>query len=427
MLRALKNRDFALLWAGMTVSLVGDGIYFVAIAWEAFQLSDAPTALALVGVAWTLPAVLCLLFGGVLSDRFDRRRLLIGTALAQAVAIGLIALLATLGVLTLWLLLFPVAVYGGLMAIFAPAFEAIIPTLVGQDQLLAASAVEEFIRPVSIQLLGPAVGGILIALAGTTAAFLADSATFVLVAFAVLAMRPTSVGAARAQATGNALSQIREGIRFVAANPWLWRTLLAAAVALLAFVGPSQVLLPYLVKNDLHGGSEVYGAIRAAGGIGALLAAAFVGFSARPAPALRPMFAAWALQCFGLAAYALANRAWVFGLISLLSGALGAIGNIVWGTLIKERVPNELLGRVSSVDWLVSIGLVPLSFAVTGPIAEAAGARTTMIAAGALASLAMVLFLLLPGSRRTEALGGVPDRNLLPLSPSAEGAAARSR
>lgn len=402
MLAALKNRDFALLWAGMAVSLVGDGIYFVAIAWEAFRLSNAPTALSFVGVAWTLPAVTCLLFGGALSDRFDRRRLLVWTALGQAAAIALIGVLASINELTLWILLCPVAVYGGLQAIFTPAFEAIVPTLVARDQLLGASAVDQLLRPLSIQLLGPAVGGIVIAVAGTGAAFLIDAGTFLIAASSLLAMSAGAVRHIKAKPSGSARAQIADGLRFVRRNPWLWRTLVAAGLALLAFAGPSQVLLPFLVKNELHAGGEVYGVIRAAGGIGAFCAAAAVGVSGRPRPLLGWMFAAWALQCFGLAAYALANGAWIFGLISLLSGAGGAVGNVVWGTLMKARVPNHLLGRVSSVDWLVSIGLVPLSFAITGPIAQAAGARLTIAAAGVCATLTMLAVLALPGTRSAE-------------------------
>lgn len=404
MLSALKNRDFALLWAGMAVSLVGDGIYLVAIAWEAFRLADAPTALSLVGVAWTLPAVLGLLIGGALSDRLDRRKLLIWAALGQGVAIGLIALLSALSALTLPLLLIPVALYGGIQAVFIPAFESIVPTLVARNQLLGASALDQFLRPLSLQLVGPAVGGILIALAGTGAAFLVDASTFVVAAAALLAMNADRALPAPCQPMGTPRTQVREGLSFVRENPWLWRTLLAAGVALLAFSGPSQVLLPFLVKDQLHAGSDVYGVIRAAGGIGALCAAMAVGSGLLRGPTLRAMFLAWALQCLGLAAYALADGAWLFALIALAAGGLGATGNIIWGTLMKARVPNHLLGRVSSVDWFVSIGLVPLSFALTGPVAELLGARTTMIFGGLFAGLAMLLVFALPGTRRSAAL-----------------------
>ncbi len=391
MLAALRNRDFAVLWAGMAISLLGDGVYLVAIAWEAFRLSDSLMALSIVGVAWTLPAVLCLLFGGVISDKFDRRWVLFWAAIGQAASIAAIGALTMLGELTLWMLLCPVVVYGALQAIFTPAFEAIVPNLVSRNELLGASAVDQLVRPFSLQLLGPALGGILIASLGTGVAFMIDAATFVIVAAALLMMGSALPMGSIVRRSSR--REIAHGLSFVRANPWLWRTLLAAGLALLAFAGPSQVLLPFLVKNDLHAGSDVFGAIRAAGGIGAMSAALAVGLGGRPRPVMNAMFAAWALQCLALAAYAAASGALLFAFISLTSGAMGAIGNVIWSTLMRTRVPNHLLGRVSSVDWLVSIGLVPLSFAITGPLAQALGARVTLLVAGGLAGATMLLAL----------------------------------
>jgi MFS family permease len=189
MLSPLRERDFALLWTGMTVSLLGDGIYFVAIAWQTYSLSNAPTALSVVGVTWTLPTVLFLLVGGAVSDRFERRRVLLIVNVAEAAAIGLIGILAVAGVLALWMLLALVAVYGAGEAFFNPAFEAIVPTLVASEELVSASALDHFVRPPALQLLGPAIGGALVALAGAGVAFLVDAVTFMVSVCALLAMR----------------------------------------------------------------------------------------------------------------------------------------------------------------------------------------------------------------------------------------------
>src|SRR5437763_4651092 len=135
LLAPLHRRDFLLLWSGMTASLLGDGIYFVAIAWESYELSNIPTTLALVGAAWTLPTVLFLLVGGALSDRIERRRLMLYATLGEAAAMGLIGALALAGLLELWTLLLLVALYGGAQAFFNPAFDAIVPTLVAPEDL----------------------------------------------------------------------------------------------------------------------------------------------------------------------------------------------------------------------------------------------------------------------------------------------------
>jgi MFS family permease len=199
----------------------------------------------------------------------------------------------------------------------------------------------------------PGVGGVLLALTGVGVAFLIDAGTFLISIAMILSMRRTqaarpSLAAKSLQAT---LGEIADGFRFVRANPWLWGTLVGASLSLLAFFGPSQVLLPYLVKNRLHSG----------GGL--------------PRRRVTLMFAAWSAQSLLLVAYALATGAWTFVLISLLSGVCGAAANVVWGSLMMTLVPDELRGRVSSFDWMVSIGLIPLSFAITGPIAQAVGAR----------------------------------------------------
>ncbi len=386
----------------MTVSLLGNGIYFVAVAWEAYSLSNSPTALSVVGVAWTLPTVLLLLVGGALSDRVERRRLLLCASLVEAGAIGAIGGLAVAGDLRLWMLLVLVAVYGAAEAFFNPAFAAIVPSLVDVEELAAATALDQFVRPLAVQILGPAIGGALVAVSGPGGAFLVDAATFLVSVGTLLAMRGAGLRSAPARSARTALGEIAEGFRFVRANPWLWGTLSAASLSLLAFFGPVQVLLPYLVKNELHGGGGMFGAIRAAGGQGSILAALAVAQSGLPRRCVTVMFTAWALQSLLLIGFAVATGAWIFALISLAGGALAAIGNIVWGTLMQTLVPNELLGRVSSFDWLVSIGLIPLSFAVTGPLAQALGARTTLLAAGGLGAGAMIAFLAVPGLRDPE-------------------------
>ncbi len=403
LLSPLREREFALLWAGMAVSLVGDGIYFVAVAWQAYSLSNTPAALSAVGVAWTLPTVLFLVVGGAITDRFERRRVLLAASLAEAVAIGTIGVLAVTGQLQLWMLLALVAVYGAGEAFFNPAFDAIVPTLIAEEQFTAASALEHFSRPLAIQLLGPALGGLLVAAAGVGAAFLVDAGTFIVSIWMLLMMRAAPVAPVAAASLRSAIGDVSTGLRFVLANPWLWATLAAASLSLLAFFGPVQVLLPYLVKNELHRGGATFGAIRAAGGIGAVLVALAVAQAGLPRRCITWMFAAWAAESLLLVGYGIASGAWMFALISLAAGGLGALGGVVWGTLMKALVPNRMLGRVSSFDWLVSIGLIPVSFAITGPVAAALGPRTTLVCAGALGGAAMIAFLAVPGVREPEA------------------------
>ncbi len=178
LLAPLGLRDFRLLWTGMVASLLGDGVFVVAVAWQVYQLSGAPAALAAVGVATSLPQIVLLLAGGVVSDRFDRRRVMIASDLVRGASVATIGVLAIVGSLTLAVLIGLVVAYGGATAFFGPAFDAIVPGLVPSAQLTEANALDQFMRPTAQRLAGPALGGAVVAVAGAGYGFLFDAATF---------------------------------------------------------------------------------------------------------------------------------------------------------------------------------------------------------------------------------------------------------
>src|SRR5438067_3269790 len=164
LLSPLRHRDFRVLWVGMAVSLVGDGIFFVAVAWETYSLWNDPAALAIVGIGMTVPTVVFLLVGGVVSDRYDRRLVMACADALRAVAVGALAVLVIAGAVRFWELVALVAFYGVGTAFFTPAFEAIVPELVPSADLPAANSLDQLIRPIALRLLGPILGGALIAL-----------------------------------------------------------------------------------------------------------------------------------------------------------------------------------------------------------------------------------------------------------------------
>lgn len=402
----LKHRDFRLLWSGMTVSLVGDGIFIVSLAWQVYELSDAPTALSLVGLAMTIPNVLFLLIGGVVSDRFDRRRVLIAADIIRGIAVGAMGVLSLTGHLELWHLMVLAALYGGGTAFFGPAFDAIVPDLVATDLLIQANALDQFVRPAAWRLAGPALGGFLVAWS-TGGAFLVDAATFGISIVALLFMSPHPIEAPPKGEHTSAFADVREGFRFVRERVWLWGTLLAAAFAYLLFIGPQEVLLPLLVKNRWGGSPLTLGFILAFGGVGAIGAALFMGQRGTPRRFITFMYVAWTLSTLAVAGYGLAHVPWQAMLACFLFNALETAGTIVWVTTKQRLVPRHLLGRVSSLDWFISIGLLPLSFALTGPAANLFGARHTLIGAGVLGAIVTLSFLFLPGMRSVE--GATPD------------------
>jgi MFS family permease len=386
----------------MTVSLIGDGMFLIALAWQVYGLSNSPSALAGVGIAMTVPHVALLLAGGVVSDRLDRRRVMVGADLIRCLAVAVLGTLSVSGNLELWHVMAIAAVYGGGTAFFGPAFDAVVPEIVPEELLQQANSLDQFVRPAALGLAGPALGGLIISLAGVGGAFLLDAGSFVVSMAAILRMRSGPALERPAMDLGLARREIADGFRYVRSEVWLWGTFLAATVAYLLFWGPAEVLLPFVVKNEMHGSARDLGFILAVGGLGAILAAIVMARRAQPRRHITFMYAVWTVSTLAVAGYGLAHYPWQAMIAAFVFNALEAAGTIVWATTKQRLVPNRLLGRVSSFDWFISIGLIPVSYALTGPLAAWLGARTTLVAAGVLGAIATGAFLFLPGMRDVE-------------------------
>jgi MFS family permease len=420
LLAPLRHRRFRLLWAGMTISLAGDGIFLVAMAWQTYALWNAPAALSIVGIAMTIPTIVFLLPGGVVTDRFDRRTVMLAADAARGVAVGGLAALSIIGALTLWELVAIVAVYGVGTAFFTPAFDAVVPDLLPAGDLAAANSLDQFVRPIALRMAGPAVGGWLIAQVGIGAAFALDAASFGASAASLLAMGAVVAGAAPGEAEEKPMAALLAGLRFVRARVWLWGTLVSAAFAYLAFLGPTEVLLPYVVKNSLHASAGQLGLVFAAGGIGSVGCAIVMAQRGHPRRDVTVMYAVWTLATLAVAGYGLATAVWQLMAACLLFNVLETAGTIVWATIKQRHVAPSMLGRVSSLDWLISIGLLPLSFALTAPVAAAFGARATLVGAAVVGAAVTLGALFLPHMRDIEAARAVAGPPAAAAAPAVE-------
>lgn len=402
LLDPLRNRDFALLTAGWSGSFLGDGFFYVALAWQVYKLSNTPTALSVVSIAWSLPTVCLLLVGGVAGDRLDRRRVMAASDLLRAVSIGTVGVLSVSGLLQLWQLFVLMPFFGAGDAFFNPAADAIVPDLLPAEELTQANALVGVLRSLMGLLLGPALGGLVVGLAGAGPAFLVDAASFLVSALTVslIAAHPhvRTVSAGVRQA----FEDVRGGLRFVRANAWCWATLAAAAVSLLVFIGPWMVIVPYLIKNALHGGPTGLGLTYAFGGIGSIIMSLALGQHGLPRRSITAMYLGWGVGVAALALFGVMTALWQALLISLLFNALMAVGQLSWMTLMQRLVPSDLLARVSSLDWLISTGFVPISYALTGPSAALFGPRITIAAGGLLGGVVFIAFLFVPGVRDPE-------------------------
>src|SRR3954454_20139021 len=286
-LAPLRVRDFRLLWAGMTISALGDGIYTVALAWQVYDISNTPTALSLVGVAWFLPQIAAVLLAGVIADRFDRRWLMIAADVLRAVAIGVMGLLSVTGQLELWHVWVLVAFVGIGNSFFYPAYTALVPQVLPKDQLVQAAALRQFVRPLSMRVVGPAVGGALVAALGPGTGFLIDAGSFAASTVVLLVMSSYPLAHAAGRTVGTVLGDMADGLRYVLSLRWLSLTQLAVTPSMVFFLRPVFVLMPFVVRNHIHGGAGGLGLVLAAGGIGARIAAVWMAQRGLPR---RPLF-----------------------------------------------------------------------------------------------------------------------------------------
>ena len=404
MLAPLRIRDFALLWTGMTVSLIGDGVLLVALTWQTYELSRSPLTLGWIAAAYVAPMAVVLLGGGVLTDRFERRKLMIAADLIRVVSVGAIGALAIAHDLRLWELALLAALTGIGDALFAPAFGSIVPEIVPRELLVEANSLDQFVRPVS-NVIGPVLAGVLIAGAGVGTAFVADAATFIV--STATALRLTSRPFDHVDGR-SAWRELGEGFAFVRARTWLWATLLVSAIVM---VGPSAryVLLPHLVKNELHATASALGLVYASMAAGSIVAAFAYGQLGLVRRYVLVMYAGWALALLVIAGYGVAGNVAQLVALGFVAGLGIAFGQATWGTMMHTFVPREVLGRVTSLDWLFGTSLMPIWFVAIGFVANGVGVRTTLIAAGLIGGITTMLFpLLVPGIRDPERDSGAP-------------------
>jgi DHA3 family tetracycline resistance protein-like MFS transporter len=325
----------------------------------------------------------------------------------RGVAIATIGALSIAGTLTMPRLIGLVVVYGAGQAAFGPAFNSIVPTIVPGDLLVQANSLGQFVRPVAWTLIGPVVGGALVASAGPGWAFVVDAATFAFSALMILLIRTRRAPQSEGE-VASPWEDLKEGLRYVRDETWLWVAMVAATVSLFATWGPWEVLVPHVVRNQLDGSAAALGLVFGAGGVGSVAAALVFGQRARlPRRAVTVLYVAWAIAMLMTAGFGLVTEIWQAMAVALISETCITVLIVIWITLLQRLVPSELLGRVSSLDWMISTAGVPLSFAVVGPAADAFGVDATLIAAGVLGAAVTIAFMFYPGARGPERDGSI--------------------
>ena len=386
-LRPLRNPAYRLLAASVALSLLSAGLWTVALVWQVVALGGSPGEMSAVAAAGALGMLLTALLGGVLADRVPQRHVLLGIAIVQAASVGTVAALSLAGVVALWHLAAVGLVSGLAAGLYYPAYSALLPALLPEEELLAANGLEGALRPVLVQAAGPAAAGALVAalspgVALAATALASAGAAACVAALPVTAVRrdlsaPAAGGAVRA-----VLADLREGFVFMLRTRWLLATLLFASGMVLAVMGPLEVVTPFAVRDRAGGGPHEHALVLAAFGIGGAAGSAVVASLRLPRHYLTVMTLLWGAASVPMAVFGLATSVWPMVVAAFLTGAMFNAPMVIWGTLLQRRVPPELLGRVSSLDFFVSLALMPASMALAGPAAAAFGMTAVFLVAG---------------------------------------------
>jgi predicted MFS family arabinose efflux permease len=382
-LSPLRHRHYRTLAASLSLSLLGQGLWAVAVVWQVVALGGGPAALSLVTALAAGGMLTSTLLGGALADRLPQRRILLGVELTQGLTIAAVAGLSLSGALALGHMAAVSLVGGVAMGLYYPAYSALVPVLVPKAELLAANGLEGVVRPVLAQAAGPAAAGFLVA-AWSPGAALAAAAAAAFGAAACVATLPVPElrrGGADGSPVAGLLADVREGFRYMVGTPWLLGTLLFASTMLLAFIGPFEVLVPFAIKAAGGGPSQhayVLGAFGIGGAVGSLVVASL----RLPRRYLTVMNLLWGAGCVPLVVFGFTTQLWLMLAAGAVMGATFQAGMVIWGTLLQRRVPAALLGRISSLDFFVSLSFMPVSMALAGPVSELIGLTATFVVGG---------------------------------------------
>jgi MFS family permease len=379
-IRPFRHREYRLLATSMAASLFASGLWLVANVYQVIALGGGPTELSVVATAFASGMLLSLLVGGVAADRLPKRAVLLGVEWIRVVAAGAAGVLAITGALRLWQLAVIAFVLGTAEAFFFPAYSAILPTLLPADELLAANGVEGTLRPVAQQALGPALAGLLVGAFAPGIALLLAAVIYALAAITLVAMRGVAV--APAAERSSVLGDLAEGFHYLFRTGWLFATLAFATLYVLVLIGPIEVLLPFAVREQTGGGASSFALVLGAFGVGGALGSLAVSSWRLPRRYLTAMLLLWGAGAAPFTLIGLTSQLWVMAVATFVVGFTGAVAMVIWGTLLQRRVPPHLLGRVSSLDFFVSLAFMPVSMAVAGPAGELLGVPMTFVLAG---------------------------------------------
>jgi MFS family permease len=382
-LAPFRSRDFSLLWFGSFVSQAGSQMHIVAVSWQVYVLTKDPLSLGGIGVARIIPLVLLALGSGVLADALDRRKLMLFSQIAMMLCSAALAFASSMGIATVWWIYIVTALSSAAGTLGMPARQAIVPSLVPREHLSSALSLN-IISWQAATIMGPTLGGFVIAWLGVASVYLIDAISFVAVIVALLLMR---VGALVGERRPVNVKAALEGFEFVRRNTLIWSTMLLDFLA--TFFSSATVLLPLFATDILKVGPQGVGLLYAAPSVGAVLASAILsvrGTLRRQGPIL---LVSVVLYGICTAIFGLSSSFWLSIFMLMGVGASDTVSMVVRQTIRQLTTPDEMRGRMTAVGMLFFAGGPQLGEIEAGVAARMLGGPLS-VAAGGLVCVVMV-------------------------------------
>jgi len=367
-------------WLGQSVSALGDRVTAVALPAVVLSLGGGPAELARLASWSTGATLLLLLAGGVIVDRLPRRAVMLVSDGLRAILLAAVAWQLARGGASITTLIYLSALLGACSAVFSPATASILPQLVEDEQLVSANALRNLTAQLS-GVIGPALGGTLVALGGAAFALGIDALSFAAGFLGLFLMRPRK-GVDRSPDGAPLWQEAWEGFRIILASTWLWLTIAVFAVINIFGGGLNVILLPLYARQVL-GGVQTLGWLYAAQAVGAVVTALVLGRLGRVRRRGVLAYLAVVLQGASVLLLGVSHGLALAMLALFLGGACVTVFGVLWEATLQEQVPNEALGRVASVDLLGSIALLPVGFLLVGRAVEQVGLTSSILVCGA--------------------------------------------
>ncbi len=366
--RPLANRNFRLLWLGESVSLLGDQFYFIALPWLVFQMSGSALAFGTILMVAGIPRALFMLVGGVMTDRFSPRAVMIVSNLLRLVITVLLALVVAVQMVEMWMLYLMAFCFGVVDAFFHPAYRAIIPLIVDEDNLQASNSIMHGTSQM-VEIVGPGVAGLLLRGVGVALSLAFDAFTFLFTSILLLLMHPKRTDRDASPRRRGILGEIGEMFVYVRKDRLLMILILVVAAINLLFVGPLVVGSAALSRVRFAEGSAAYGAMLSTFSVGALIGTLTAGVIRLKRPGLMSLLLV-ATEGVFMVGIGYASTLFLACILWLLIGFGAGFGSINFITLTQKRVAKDMLGRFMSLIGLTEVGLTPISNALAGVLAD---------------------------------------------------------